>query len=66
MNEDKVKSALAPDNFSQAKYTGMVAQTETVVVFDENGTPIQKEVTFYISWSSIVQILAMVRMRAGL
>ena len=66
MNNEKVKAALAPDHFSQAAYTGRVTQTETVVVHAEDGTPIQKEVTFYISWDSIAQILAMARLRADL
>ena len=66
MNNEKVKAALAPDHFSQAAYTGRVKQTETVVVHAEDGTPIQKEVTFYISWDSISEILALVRKRAGL
>lgn len=66
MNNEKVKAALAPDHFSQAAYTGRVKQTETVVVHAEDGTPIQKEVTFYISWDTITQILTLVRQRAGL
>ena len=66
MNNEKVKAALAPDHFSQAAYTGRVKQTETVVVHSEDGTPIQKEVTFYISWDTISQILNLVRQRAGL
>ena len=65
MNDERVKNALAPDFHSQAAYTGRVTQTETVVVHAEDGTPIQKEVTFYISWDSICQILALVRKRAG-
>ena len=66
MNIERVKNALAPDHQSQAAYTGRVKQTETVTVFAEDGTPIQKEVTFYISWDSISEILALVRKRAGL
>lgn len=66
MNQEKVKAALAPDSYSQHAYAGMVSQTETVVVHAEDGTPIQKEVTFYISWDSISQILALARVRAGI
>ena len=66
MNIERVKNALAPDHQSQAAYTGRIKQTETVTVFAEDGTPIQKEVTFYISWDSISEILALVRKRAGL
>ena len=65
MNNERVKNALAPDHHSQAAYTGRIRQTETVTVFAEDGTPIQKEVTFYISWDSIAQFLALVRKRAG-
>ena len=66
MNIERVKNALAPDHQSQAAYTGRIKQTETVTVFAEDGTPIQKEVTFYISWNSIAQFLALVRKRVGL
>ena len=65
MNTERVKNALAPDYQSQAAYTGRIKQTETVTVFAEDGTPFQKEVTFYISWDSIAQFLALVRKRAG-
>ena len=66
MNNERVKNALAPDHQSQAAYTGRIKQTETIIVHAEDGTPIQKEVTFYISWDSISEILALVRKRAGL
>ena len=65
MNIERVKNALASDHQSQAAYTGRIKQTETVTVFAEDGMPIQKEVTFYISWDSIAQFLALVRKRAG-
>ena len=64
MNTQKIKEALTPDQYSQAAYAGRVKQTEIVEVFTEDGTPIQKQVTFYLSWDSIVQILAIVRKRA--
>jgi hypothetical protein len=59
-------AAIASDHFSQSAYTGRVKQTETIIVYAEDGTPIQKEVTFYITWDSISQILALARKRAGL
>ena len=65
MNNERVKNALAPDHQSQAAYTGRIKQTETVIVHAEDGTPIQKEVTFYISWDSITELLTLVRKRAG-
>jgi hypothetical protein len=64
--EKTVKNALTPDHHSQAAYTGRVKQTETVIVFAEDGTPIQGSVDVYISWASIVQILAMVGKRIGI
>lgn len=64
--DNKVRQALAPDHGSQAAYAGRIKQTEIVEIFDENGTPIQKEVTFYISWDTIAQVLALVRKRAGI
>lgn len=65
MNNERVKNALAPDHQSQAAYTGRIKQTETIIVLAEDGTPIQKEVTFYISWDSISELLTLVRKRAG-
>lgn len=65
MNNERVKNALAPDHQSQAAYTGRIKQTETIIVHAEDGTPIQKEVTFYISWDSISELLTLVRKRAG-
>ena len=66
MDINKVKTALAPDCMSKAAYAGRVAQTETVMVFAEDGTPIEREFTFYISWDSISEILTMVRKRADI
>jgi hypothetical protein len=63
---ERFVNALAPDHQSQAAYTGRIKQTETVIIHAEDGTPIQKEVTFYISWDSISQLLALARKRAGL
>lgn len=69
MDTDKIKAitaALASDHHSKAAYTGRIQQSETVTVYAEDGTPIQKEVSFFISWDTIDQILTMVRNRAGL
>lgn len=66
MNEEIVKNALASDHSSQRAYTGQVQQTETVIVHAEDGTPIQQDITFYISWNSISQILSLVRKRIGI
>lgn len=64
--DNKVQKALAPDHGSQAAYAGRIKQTEIVEIIDENGTYIQREVTFYISWDTIAQVLALVRKRAGI
>jgi hypothetical protein len=61
-----VKAALTSDHHSKSEYTGRIQQTETVIVHDENGTAIQKDVSFFISWDSIDQLLSMARKRAGI
>lgn len=66
LDNERIIEALAPDIHSQAAYAGKIKQTETAIVHAEDGTPIEKDVTFYISWDSIAQFLAMVRKRAGL
>lgn len=66
INEERIRAALTPDHHSQAAYTGRIKQTETIVVHTEDGTPIQRDITCYISWDSIAQILAMIAKRAGI
>lgn len=69
VNSEKIKAitaALASDHHSKAAYTGRIEQRETVTVHAEDGTPIQKEVSFFISWDTIDAILTMVRQRASL
>ena len=61
-----VRAALASDHHSKSAYTGRIVQSETVIIHDENGTPIQKEVSFFITWDTIDQILRMARERAGI
>ena len=61
-----VKAALASDHHSKSEYTGRIIQTETVIVHAEDGTPIQKEFSFFISWDSIDTLLSMARKRAGI
>jgi hypothetical protein len=65
-NLKAVKAALALDHHSQSAYTGRIKQTETVIVHAADGTPIQKEVEFFISWDSIAAILQLVHERAKL
>lgn len=65
MHEPRVKAALTPDFHSQAAYTGRLTQTETVTVVLEDGTAVEQEVTIYISWDTIKNMLAMVANRAG-
>jgi len=65
VNNERVQHALAPDPQSKAAYTGRIKQTETVIIHAEDGTPIEKEVSFYISWDSIAELLTLIRKRAG-
>ena len=62
----RIKSALSSDFHSKDKYVSRITQRETFVVHDEDGNPIQVERDVLISWSSIEQLLAMVRKRAGI
>lgn len=62
--QSALEVAVASDHHSEAAYTGRVFQTEKVTVFAEDGTPIEKEVSFAISWDSISKILGLVRNRA--
>ncbi len=66
MDNKDIINALAPDTKSQIAYAGRIKQTELVTVYTEDGTPIEKEVTFYLSWDSISELLTLVRKRAGL
>ena len=66
MNIQQVKAALAPDHHSKAAYVGRVKQTETITVTTEDGTAIEREVTIYISWDSMEEMLKLIRNRAGL
>lgn len=65
MDISRVKSALETDFHSQGAYTGRITQRETFTVLDEEGNPIHVERDVIISWSSIKQLLEMVRERAG-
>ena len=59
-----MKAAISSDHHSRAAYTGKIKQTETVSVTTEEGVVIEKEVTIFISWDSIDELLKMVRERA--
>lgn len=58
-------AAITPDHHSRSAYVGRVQQTETVTVFAEDGTATEKEVSFWITWDSISQILGLIQKRAG-
>lgn len=66
MDISRVKSALEPDFHSQGAYAGRITQRETFTVLDEEGNPIHVERDVIISWSSMQELLKMVRERAGL
>jgi hypothetical protein len=65
-SQERLVSALTPDHHSRSAYVGRVKQTETVTIWDENGQPFEKEVSFLISWDSISKILSLARERARL
>lgn len=64
--EKRVRNSLEPDHNSKSAYTGRITQTETVIIYDENGVPIQKEFSFFITWDTIKQMLEMIKKRAHL
>lgn len=64
--QELVLQALEPDRKSQAAYSGQVTQHETVTIFSEDGTPFEKEVTFLISWDSILKIMSLIKKRASI
>ena len=66
MNDKLVQAALASDHFSRSVYLGKITQTEKVTIFLDDGTAVEKEVTFYLTWDSISALLGLVRERAGL
>ena len=61
-----VEKALLPDQTSVIAYAGKVKQVETVSVFLEDGTAVTKDVTIFISWESIQELLGLIRKRAGI
>lgn len=61
-----LKAAITPDHHSRAAYVGQVTQTEEVTIMADDGTSFTKEVTFTVSWDSILKILAIINKRAGI
>lgn len=57
------EAAIASDHHSKSAYVGRVTQTEQVTIITEDGTAIEKEVSFLISWDSISKILGLIRNR---
>jgi hypothetical protein len=66
LNEQTVRSALANDQNSQIAYAGKIMQVEHVSIIDSHGNVHEKDVEVYISWSSIEEILKLVRERANI
>ena len=60
----RLLQATSADWSNKSKYANRIQQTEQVTVFAEDGTPIEKEVTFYISMESINAVLSLVRKKA--
>ena len=63
---ERIHAALTPDHHSKSAYVGRISQNISVIVHAEDGTPIQKELSIFISWDSIELIMNMIRKRAGL
>jgi len=57
--------AIRPDANSRAAYAGRITQTEHVTITSDDGTSFEKEVSFTISWDSILKILGLINIRAG-
>lgn len=57
------KAAVAPDHHSRSAYTGQVYQTERVTIIADDGTCFERDVTFPVSWNSILKILSLINKR---
>ena len=66
IKDEAIRAALASDNASQLAYAGKIIQAEQVSIIDSHGNVHEKEMEIYISWSSISQILNLVRERIGI
>jgi len=66
VNIERIKAALSTDYHSRNAYTGQITQTSKVTVLTENGTPIEVDVTFFISWDTMKDMLKLVSTRAGI
>lgn len=62
----RIKGAIDIDHHSRSAYVGRVTQQDQVTIILEDGTVIEKEVAFSISWDSILKILELIRKRAGI
>ena len=62
----KLINAITPDWTNRSDYINRVKQTEKVTVFAEDGTAIETEVEFFISWESIKAILSLVQKKADI
>ena len=62
----RLVTAVNPSWYNRGDYSNRVKQTERVTVFTEDGTPIEKDVEFFISWESIQAILRLVQQKARL
>lgn len=60
----KLVNAITPHWSNRGDYTNRVKQKERVTVFTPDGTPIETEVEFFISWESIKAILSLVQKKA--
>lgn len=62
----KLIGAITPSWYNRDFYSNKIKQKERVTVFTEDGTPIETEIEFFISWESIQQVLKLVHQKARL
>lgn len=62
----RLVTAVNPSWYNRGDYSNRVKQKERVTVFTEDGTPIEKDIEFFISWGSIQAILRLVQQKARL
>ncbi|QWY83504.1 hypothetical protein [Rhizobium phage RHph_X2_28B] len=62
----RLLNATSTDWTNRSNFINKVKQTEKVTVFTEDGTPIETEVEFFITWESIKAVLELVNKKAKL
>lgn len=58
-------AAITPDHHSRSAYTGRVTQKERVTIIADDGTAFEADVSFFVSWDSISELLGIMKKRVG-